>query len=54
MGIRSMTVTVEIANMDKFIELVDEFNKKARELEGLAHELKTFDFKGNVASTDSN
>lgn len=40
MGIGSMNVTVKIKNMDKFIELSKEFNKKVRELEELAHELK--------------
>lgn len=54
MGIGSMTVTVKVTNMDKFIELSKEFNKKARELEELAHELKSFDFEGEVVSTDSN
>lgn len=54
MGIGSMTVTVKITNIDRFIELSNELNKKARELEELAHELKTFDFKGEVASMDSN
>lgn len=28
MGIGSMTVTVKVTNMDKFIELSKEFNKK--------------------------
>ncbi|HFE0935436.1 TPA: hypothetical protein ACF7DW_000945 [Streptococcus agalactiae] len=54
MGIGSMTVTVKVTNMDKFIELSKEFNKKARKLEELAHELKSFDFEGEVVSTDSN
>ncbi|HGA1227890.1 TPA: hypothetical protein ACIRGN_002324, partial [Streptococcus suis] len=54
MGFGSMTVTVKIANIDRFIELSNEFNKKARELEQLTHELKTFDFEGEVVSTDSN
>lgn len=54
MAFGSMTVTVKIANIDHFIELSNEFNKKARELEQLAHELKTFDFEGEVVSTDSN
>ena len=54
MAFGSMTVTVKLVNIDRFIELSDEFNKKARELEQLAHELKTFDFEGKVVSTDSN
>lgn len=54
MGIGSMTVTVKIKNMDKFIELSEEFGKKARELEELAHELRTFNFEGEAVSTDSN
>ncbi|HEL1582390.1 TPA: hypothetical protein TXJ09_001409 [Streptococcus suis] len=54
MGFGSMTVTVKIANIDRFIELSNEFNKKACELEQLTHELKTFDFEGEVVSTDSN
>lgn len=54
MGINSMTLTVNVTNMDKFIELSEEFNKKARELEKLAHELKTFDFQANISSTDGN
>lgn len=54
MGIGSMTVTVKIKNMDKFIELSEEFRKKACELEELAHELKTFNFEGEAVSTDSN
>ncbi|HEM5106532.1 TPA: hypothetical protein U1235_001141 [Streptococcus suis] len=54
MGIKPMTVTVKVANIDKFIELSSKFSKKARELEELAHELKTFDFEGEVVSTDSN
>lgn len=54
MGFSSMTVTVEVTNLEKFIELSNEFNKKARELEQLAHELSTFDFEGKVASVDSN
>jgi len=54
MGFGSMTVTVKLVNIDRFIELSNEFNKKARELEQLAHELKTFDFEGEVVSTDSN
>lgn len=54
MGINSITLTVNVTNMDKFIELSEEFNKKARELEKLAHELSTFDFKGQVESVDGN
>ena len=54
MGIGSMTVTVKVKNMDKFIELSNEFNKKARELEKLAHELSTFDFEGEVVSANGN
>lgn len=47
-------MTVNVTNIDRFIELSEEFNKKARELEKLAHELSTFDFEGKVASVDSN
>ncbi|WP_269761045.1 hypothetical protein [Streptococcus dysgalactiae] len=54
MGIGSMTVTVKVTNIDKFIVLSKEFNKKARELEELAYELQTFRFEGDVASVDSN
>ncbi len=54
MGIGSMIVTVKVTNIDKFVELSKEFNKKARELEELAHELQTFHFEGDVASVDSN
>lgn len=54
MGIGSMTVTVKVKNMDKFIELSEEFRKKACELEELAHELRTFNFEGEAVSTDSN
>ncbi|HFR3977834.1 hypothetical protein [Streptococcus orisratti] len=53
-AIGSMTVTVTIKNMDEFIELSNEFNKKARELEELAHKLKSFDFEGEATSIDSN
>lgn len=54
MGISSMIVTVKVTNINKFVELSKEFNKKARELEELAHELQTFHFEGDVASVDSN
>lgn len=50
MGIGSMTVTVKVTNIDKFVELSKEFNKKARELEELAHKLRTFHFTGEVRS----
>ena len=36
-----------------FVELNKEFNKKARELEKLARELKTFNFEGKVESINS-
>ncbi len=54
MGIGSMTVTVKVKNLDKFVELTNEFNKKARELEELTHKLKSFDFEGEATSIDSN
>ena len=49
----SLNVNVKIKNMDHFVELNKEFNKKARELEELAHELKTFDFEGKIESINS-
>ncbi|TWT12049.1 hypothetical protein [Streptococcus sp. sy004] len=49
MEFNSMTVTVKVTNLDKFIELSNEFNKKARELEKLAHELRTFNFEGHLS-----
>lgn len=52
-GTMSLNVNVKIKNMDRFVELNEEFNKKVRELEELARELKTFDFEGKVESIDS-
>lgn len=49
----SLNVNVKIKNMDRFVELNKEFNKKARELEELVRELKTFNFEGNIESTKS-
>lgn len=52
-GIVSLKVNVKIKNIDRFVELNKEFNKKARELEELARELKTFDFEGKIESINS-
>ena len=49
----SLNVNVKIKNMDRFVELNKEFNKKARELEELSHELKVFNFEGKIESIDS-
>lgn len=52
-GTVSLNVNVKVKNIDRFIELNKKFNKKARELEELAHELKVFNFEGKIESIDS-
>nr|DAR69489.1 MAG TPA: hypothetical protein [Caudoviricetes sp.]DAY32930.1 MAG TPA: hypothetical protein [Caudoviricetes sp.] len=56
MSINSMTVEVKVnvTNMEKFNDLVKEFNKKAHELEILAHELNMFRFEADILSNDGN
>lgn len=53
MGIGTVSLDVKIKNIDRFIELSKEFNKKVRELEELAHELKAFNFEVKIGSIDS-
>lgn len=56
MSINSMTVEVKVnvTNMDQFNDLVKEFNKKAHELEELAHKLNMFCFEADILSNDGN
>ena len=56
MNISSMTVEVKVnvTNMDQFNDLVKEFNKKADELEELAHELNKFRFEADILPNGSN
>ena len=56
MSINSMTVEVKVnvTNMDQFNDLVKEFNKKAHELEELAHKLNMFCFEAGILSNDGN
>lgn len=56
MNISSMTVEVKVnvTNMDQFKDLVKEFNKKAHELEELAHELNKFRFEADILPNGSN
>ncbi|CQR26186.1 hypothetical protein BN1356_02544 [Streptococcus varani] len=52
-----VNMTVQISNANEFRSLVSKFNKKARELEELAHELEMFRFHGeletSILSTDA-
>lgn len=50
----NLEVKVNVTNMEKFNDLVKEFNKKARELEELAHELNWFRFEADLLSNDGN
>ena len=50
----NLEVKVNITNMQQFKDLVNEFNKKARELEELAHELNWFRFEADILPHDSN
>ena len=56
MNISSMTVEVKVnvTNMDQFNDLVKEFNKKAHELEELAHVLNKFRFEADILPNGSN
>lgn len=56
MSINSMTVEVKVnvTNIDQFNDLVKTFNKKAHELEELAHELNRFRFEADILSNDGN
>ena len=56
MSINSMTVEVKVnvTNMEQFNDLVKEFNKKAHELEELAHKLNMFRFEADILSNDGN
>ena len=50
----NVSVKVNVTNMEKFKDLVKEFNKKAHELEELAHELNMFRFEADILSNDGN
>ena len=50
----SLEVKVNVTNMEKFNDLVKEFNKKAHELEELTHELNWFRFEADILSNDGN
>ena len=56
MSINSTTVEVKVnvTNMDQFNDLVKMFNKKAHELENIAHELNRFRFEADILSSDGN
>lgn len=56
MSISLMTVEVKVnvTNIDQFNDLVKEFNKKAHELEELAHKLNMFRFEADILSSDGN
>ncbi len=56
MSINSMNleVKVNVTNIDQFNNLVKMFNKKAHELEELAHKLNMFRFEADILSNDGN
>lgn len=56
MAKNSMTVEVKVnvTNLDQFNDLVKMFNKKAHELEELAHKLNMFRFEADILSNDGN
>ena len=56
MNINSMTVEVKVnvKNIDQFNDLVKDFNKKAHELESIAHELNMFRFEADILPSDGN
>ena len=56
MSINSMTVEVKVnvTNIDQFNDLVKMFNKKAHELEELAHKLNMFRFEADILPNGSN
>jgi hypothetical protein len=56
MSINSMNleVKVNVTNIDQFNDLVKMFNKKAHELEELAHKLNMFRFEADILSNDGN
>lgn len=45
---KKITVSINVTNASEFSDLVSKFAKKARELEGIAHELEHFQFRGKV------
>lgn len=47
-------VKVNVTNLDQFNDLVKMFNKKAHELEELAHKLNMFRFEVDILSNDGN
>lgn len=56
MNINSMTVEVKVnvKNIDRFNDLVKDFNKKAHELEEIAHELNRFRFEADILPNGGN
>ena len=56
MSISSMTVEVKVnvTNIEQFNDLVKGFNKKAHELEEIAHELNKFRFEADILPNSSN
>ena len=50
----TVEVKVNVTNMDQFNDLVKMFNKKAHELEELAHELNMFRFEADILPNGSN
>ncbi|QBX14492.1 hypothetical protein Javan139_0050 [Streptococcus phage Javan139] len=46
-------IEVKMTNTDEFEKLTDEFTQKARELEEIAHKLRTFHFTGEVSSSST-
>lgn len=45
-----ISLIVKITNADEFRSLVEKFNKKAHELNEIAHELESFHFQGEIES----
>lgn len=50
----TVEVKVNVTNMDQFQDLVKMFNKKAHELEELAHRLNMFRFEADILPNDDN
>ena len=50
----NLEIKVNVTNMDQFNDLVKMFNKKAHELEELAHRLNMFRFEADILSNDGN